>query len=181
MSAGCDGGDPIDVFRYMRHFGLPDESCQLYNASDYTKWPGAQIPQSAFGVSGTKQCVVKGFFSLVRIGTSLLRRTPALKLPDHRDATSDVHSIGGLVDFVFLGPQLRPGCMARSPISGTVACIAERSLVCTCTHARARTHTHVPAVHRLGKVKWPGDERVELHVGGESRLGGQGVSWEGCS
>jgi hypothetical protein len=25
--AGCDGGDPIDVFKYMAKFGLPDESC----------------------------------------------------------------------------------------------------------------------------------------------------------
>jgi len=24
---GCDGGDPIDVFKYMAKVGLPDESC----------------------------------------------------------------------------------------------------------------------------------------------------------
>ena len=27
LSGGCDGGDPIDVFKYMAKFGLPDESC----------------------------------------------------------------------------------------------------------------------------------------------------------
>ncbi|GAB4814766.1 hypothetical protein N2152v2_001812 [Parachlorella kessleri] len=37
-SKGCDGGDVIDVIRYMKHFGLPDESCQIYSASDYTKY-----------------------------------------------------------------------------------------------------------------------------------------------
>lgn len=26
---GCDGGDVIDVVRYMKHYGLPDESCQV--------------------------------------------------------------------------------------------------------------------------------------------------------
>lgn len=26
-SAGCDGGDVIDVIRYMKHYGLPDTSC----------------------------------------------------------------------------------------------------------------------------------------------------------
>ena len=25
--AGCDGGDPIDLFRFMVKYGLPDESC----------------------------------------------------------------------------------------------------------------------------------------------------------
>ena len=26
---GCNGGDVIDVVRYMAAFGLPDESCQV--------------------------------------------------------------------------------------------------------------------------------------------------------
>ncbi|EIE22506.1 cysteine proteinase [Coccomyxa subellipsoidea C-169] len=38
MGAGCDGGDPIDVFRYMAKFGLPDESCNTYSATDHTKF-----------------------------------------------------------------------------------------------------------------------------------------------
>ena len=37
-SEGCNGGDVIDVIRYMKHFGVPDESCQVYAASDYTKY-----------------------------------------------------------------------------------------------------------------------------------------------
>ena len=38
---GCDGGDVIDVFHYMSKHGLPDESCQIYSASDHTKFKGA--------------------------------------------------------------------------------------------------------------------------------------------
>lgn len=37
---GCDGGDTWDVFRYMTEFGLPDEGCMPYNATDHTKFPG---------------------------------------------------------------------------------------------------------------------------------------------
>ncbi len=37
-SKGCDGGDVIDVIRYMKNYGLPDESCQIYSATDYTKY-----------------------------------------------------------------------------------------------------------------------------------------------
>lgn len=33
MGHGCDGGDVIDVFRYMAKFGLPDESCMTYALS----------------------------------------------------------------------------------------------------------------------------------------------------
>ena len=36
--AGCDGGDVIDVLRYMSKFGLPDESCIPYSATDHTKY-----------------------------------------------------------------------------------------------------------------------------------------------
>lgn len=36
--AGCDGGDVIDVLRYMAHYGLPDESCMPYSATDHTKY-----------------------------------------------------------------------------------------------------------------------------------------------
>lgn len=35
---GCNGGDVIDVVRYMKNFGLPDESCQPYSATDHTKY-----------------------------------------------------------------------------------------------------------------------------------------------
>mmetsp|Transcript_8366 Transcript_8366/g.20755 ORF Transcript_8366/g.20755 Transcript_8366/m.20755 type:complete len:384 (+) Transcript_8366:44-1195(+) len=33
-SGGCDGGDVIDVVRYMAQHGLPDESCMPYSATD---------------------------------------------------------------------------------------------------------------------------------------------------
>lgn len=42
FGAGCDGGDVIDTFHYMTKYGLPDESCQLYSATDHTKYPGAK-------------------------------------------------------------------------------------------------------------------------------------------
>lgn len=48
FGAGCDGGDIIDVYHYMTKYGLPDESCQLYNATDHTKYKGAkECPQMA--------------------------------------------------------------------------------------------------------------------------------------
>ncbi|KAG2496883.1 hypothetical protein HYH03_005282 [Edaphochlamys debaryana] len=39
---GCDGGDTVDVFGYMAEFGLPDEGCMTYNATDHTKWRHAR-------------------------------------------------------------------------------------------------------------------------------------------
>ncbi|OQR91173.1 cathepsin B, cysteine protease family C01A [Achlya hypogyna] len=38
FSAGCGGGDPADVYEFMRQYGLPDETCLPYNATDYTKY-----------------------------------------------------------------------------------------------------------------------------------------------
>jgi cathepsin X len=38
FAQGCDGGDVIDVLRYMTKFGLPDETCLPYNATDHTKY-----------------------------------------------------------------------------------------------------------------------------------------------
>lgn len=40
FGSGCNGGDVIDVFHYMTKHGLPDESCQIYNATDHTKYKG---------------------------------------------------------------------------------------------------------------------------------------------
>uniref|UniRef100_A0A7S0RGQ9 Peptidase C1A papain C-terminal domain-containing protein n=1 Tax=Chlamydomonas leiostraca TaxID=1034604 RepID=A0A7S0RGQ9_9CHLO len=37
-SDGCDGGDVIDVVRYMKDHGLPDEGCMPYRADDYRAW-----------------------------------------------------------------------------------------------------------------------------------------------
>lgn len=33
--------DVIDVFHYMSKYGLPDESCMLYSATDHKKYEGA--------------------------------------------------------------------------------------------------------------------------------------------
>lgn len=38
FSAGCDGGEASDVFEFMERYGLPDESCLPYNATDHTKF-----------------------------------------------------------------------------------------------------------------------------------------------
>ncbi|CAI5716959.1 unnamed protein product [Hyaloperonospora brassicae] len=38
LSAGCDGGEAQDVYEFMRRYGLPDESCLPYNATDHTKF-----------------------------------------------------------------------------------------------------------------------------------------------
>ena len=38
LGNGCDGGDPIHVFKYMAEHGLPDESCMPYNATDHKKF-----------------------------------------------------------------------------------------------------------------------------------------------
>eukprot|EP00798_Chlamydomonas_sp_ICE-L_P017757 gene17757-24119_t len=35
LSEGCNGGDIIDVVKYMTEFGLPDESCMPYQAMDF--------------------------------------------------------------------------------------------------------------------------------------------------
>ncbi|KAJ0394602.1 hypothetical protein P43SY_003345 [Pythium insidiosum] len=38
FSAGCDGGEAADVYEFMTRYGLPDESCLPYNATDHTKF-----------------------------------------------------------------------------------------------------------------------------------------------
>ncbi|KAG9406792.1 hypothetical protein AC1031_003117 [Aphanomyces cochlioides] len=38
LSRGCKGGEPADVYEFMRVYGLPDETCLHYNATDHTKY-----------------------------------------------------------------------------------------------------------------------------------------------
>ncbi|KAG1694587.1 hypothetical protein DVH05_021093 [Phytophthora capsici] len=38
LSDGCGGGEPSDVFEFMHHYGLPDETCVPYSATDYKKY-----------------------------------------------------------------------------------------------------------------------------------------------
>jgi hypothetical protein len=63
FGAGCDGGDVIDAFHYMTKYGLPDESCQLYNATDHTKFgkdvkecPAIAKCMNCMPINGTDTC-----------------------------------------------------------------------------------------------------------------------------
>ncbi|KAF0687342.1 Aste57867_20909 [Aphanomyces stellatus] len=38
LSHGCKGGEPADVYEFMHVYGLPDETCLHYNATDYRKY-----------------------------------------------------------------------------------------------------------------------------------------------
>jgi len=38
LSDGCNGGEASDVWEFMQRYGLPDESCLPYNATDHTKF-----------------------------------------------------------------------------------------------------------------------------------------------
>ncbi|OQR96119.1 cathepsin B, cysteine protease family C01A [Thraustotheca clavata] len=38
LSEGCKGGEPADVYEFMRVYGLPDETCLPYNATDHSKY-----------------------------------------------------------------------------------------------------------------------------------------------
>ncbi|ETW09396.1 hypothetical protein, variant 2 [Aphanomyces invadans] len=38
LGEGCAGGEPGDVFEFMKRYGLPDETCLPYNATDFTKY-----------------------------------------------------------------------------------------------------------------------------------------------
>ena len=40
---GCDGGDESDAYQYIQKFGLPDETCQPYQAC-VPPWPWPQLP-----------------------------------------------------------------------------------------------------------------------------------------
>ncbi|OQR80473.1 cathepsin B, cysteine protease family C01A, partial [Thraustotheca clavata] len=50
LSTGCDGGESTDVFEFMQRYGLPDESCLPYNATDHTKytWTNGTCPPEGY-------------------------------------------------------------------------------------------------------------------------------------
>ncbi|OQS06233.1 cathepsin B, cysteine protease family C01A [Thraustotheca clavata] len=50
ISNGCDGGEGIDVWTFMDKFGLPDETCLPYNATDHTKftWTNGTCPPEGY-------------------------------------------------------------------------------------------------------------------------------------
>lgn len=43
---GCNGGEPLDVFKYMAEEGLPDESCFNYGATVSTCMPRSSVAQA---------------------------------------------------------------------------------------------------------------------------------------
>jgi hypothetical protein len=46
VGEGCNGGEPLDVFKYMAEEGLPDESCMHYQAtvrSKLTSWSRTRV------------------------------------------------------------------------------------------------------------------------------------------
>lgn len=63
MGGGCDGGDVIDVLHYAREFGMPDESCQVYEAIDHTRYgkkathcPASGICRNCWPIDGKDVC-----------------------------------------------------------------------------------------------------------------------------
>ncbi|OQS06915.1 cathepsin B, cysteine protease family C01A [Thraustotheca clavata] len=38
LSHGCEGGEPADVYEFMHKYGLPDETCMHYSATDSEKY-----------------------------------------------------------------------------------------------------------------------------------------------
>nr|CCA18763.1 cathepsin B putative [Albugo laibachii Nc14]CCA25201.1 cathepsin B putative [Albugo laibachii Nc14] len=58
LSDGCNGGDPKDVFEFMHHYGLPDETCLPYSATDHTKYNNTNgtCPPSGYCVNCMENC-----------------------------------------------------------------------------------------------------------------------------
>ena len=55
FSDGCNGGEPTDVYEFMRIYGLPDETCLPYNATDHTKytWTNGTCPPEGYCIEYT--------------------------------------------------------------------------------------------------------------------------------
>lgn len=58
LSDGCGGGEPADVFEFMHKYGLPDESCLPYNATDHTKFAASNYtcPPMAYCMNCFTDC-----------------------------------------------------------------------------------------------------------------------------
>ena len=41
---GCNGGEPLEIFKFMAELGLPDESCLHYYATDHHVWDAGARP-----------------------------------------------------------------------------------------------------------------------------------------
>lgn len=57
FGGGCDGGDVSDVFGYMSKFGLPDESCLTYSATDSSKFGDAKAVKSCPDAALCRNCM----------------------------------------------------------------------------------------------------------------------------
>eukprot|EP00123_Amoebidium_parasiticum_P014802 comp22649_c1_seq2/m.34910 comp22649_c1_seq2/g.34910 ORF comp22649_c1_seq2/g.34910 comp22649_c1_seq2/m.34910 type:complete len:338 (-) comp22649_c1_seq2:490-1503(-) len=71
LSNGCGGGEPRDVFEYMRLYGLPDETCNPYNAVDYKKYG-----------KNAKACPLEGYcINCMMYGTPVKKECWGIKHP----------------------------------------------------------------------------------------------------
>lgn len=59
---GCNGGDTIDVFHYMSEYGLPDETCMPYSATDHTAFEtsGAENKRKICPAEVQEECRIIG-------------------------------------------------------------------------------------------------------------------------
>ena len=73
FGGGCDGGDVADVFGYMSKFGLPDESCLTYNATDHTKFGDPKTVKACPAGGVCRNCMpVNGFDTCWAVKTPIL-------------------------------------------------------------------------------------------------------------
>jgi len=69
--AGCDGGNPSDVFGYMMDYGLPDDTCMIYKAKSSPTcdpidrcmncWTYPNISSTCFAVTNNPLYYVSGY------------------------------------------------------------------------------------------------------------------------
>ena len=65
--AGCGGGDPGVVFDYMEQNGLPEETCQNYEARDGDCQPNGVCEDCSYDGTGKSVCTAVTNFSKVRV------------------------------------------------------------------------------------------------------------------
>lgn len=58
LASGCGGGEPAEVFEFMHAYGLPDESCLPYNATDHKKFAASNYtcPPMAYCMNCFTDC-----------------------------------------------------------------------------------------------------------------------------
>lgn len=111
---GCDGGDPIDVFRYMAKFGLPDESCLTYSATDHSKYAAIGLTHCAAGGFCVNCMPAKGGDTCWPVKTPILYRVTAFGRVGSPDGV-DAHGPGANV------AAMQAELLARGPIVCSIA------------------------------------------------------------